>query len=353
MDQWIVPLTDAVVTFFIMVIGGNLGSFLNVVVYRLPRGESVVHGGSHCPACHAAIRWYDNIPVVGWLFLGGRCRDCHHPIAARYPLLEAAGGLFIGGVVAYELLSGGRTLPGPRFGYGRPGADNLLLRPEPLLIGAGMLHAWLLFHLLLAAAVEADGREVPRRWWSRCLVASLAVVWVLPDLLPVDVWSPLPSWLEAGTMRGVVISVTGLAMGWVLGRVWPSSPATRQGLLLAGATLGWQAVAGIAWLTPVCAMGRRAVGSLIPPSPPPGDPLSAFPPSVSESNGEGGSEGIVVAGTDPADVPGVPASLGRLWEPCPAWLRAAGSTAGDLVLATAIQLVVWRWEVGLLALLTG
>jgi hypothetical protein len=52
-------------------------------------------------------------------------------------------------------------------------------------------------------------------------------------------------------------------------------------------------------------------------------------------------------------LPSIPASLGRLWEPCPAWLRAVGSTAGDLVLAAAIHLVVWRWEVGLLSLLTG
>jgi len=349
MIQWIVPLTDAVVTFFIMVIGGNLGSFLNVVVYRLPRGESVVHGGSHCPACGAAIRWYDNVPVFGWLFLGGRCRDCHVPIAARYPLLEAAGGLVIGGVVAYELLSGGRTLPGPRFGNGRPGADNLLLRPEPLLIGVGMLHAWLLFNLLLGAAVEADGREVPKRWWWGCLVASLVVVVVLPELLPLGVWSPLPSWLETGPLRGILISLTGLAMGWVLGLGWHFSPATRQGLLLVGTMLGWQAVAAVAWLMPVCAEGRRAIGSLIPPVPPPVDPSPPLPPLGPELNGEG----IVVAGADQAELPGIPAALGRLWEPCPAWLRAAGSTAGDLVLATTIHLVVWRWEVGLFSRLIG
>jgi leader peptidase (prepilin peptidase)/N-methyltransferase len=98
MVEWIVPLTDAVVTVLLLVIGGNLGSFLNVVVHRLPRGESVVHGGSHCPTCGAAIRWHDNVPVFGWLLLGGRCRDCGVPIAARYPLLEAAGAVFIGGV---------------------------------------------------------------------------------------------------------------------------------------------------------------------------------------------------------------------------------------------------------------
>jgi len=70
-----------------------IGSFLNVVVWRLPRGESLSHPGSHCPVCNHAIRPYDNIPVVSWLILRGRCRDCGTRISARYPLVEAATGL--------------------------------------------------------------------------------------------------------------------------------------------------------------------------------------------------------------------------------------------------------------------
>jgi leader peptidase (prepilin peptidase)/N-methyltransferase len=64
------------------------GSFLNVVAFRLPRGESLAHPGSHCPSCDHAIRPYDNIPVLSWLLLRGRCRDCHAAIPARYPLIE-------------------------------------------------------------------------------------------------------------------------------------------------------------------------------------------------------------------------------------------------------------------------
>src|SRR5690606_33093916 len=59
--------------------GGTVGSFLNVVVYRVPAGMSVVHPPSRCPNCGHDIRWYDNIPVLGWLWLGGRCRDCREP----------------------------------------------------------------------------------------------------------------------------------------------------------------------------------------------------------------------------------------------------------------------------------
>lgn len=74
---------------FAAVIGACIGSFLNVVAYRLPRGESLVHPGSHCPGCEHAIRVYDNVPVLGWLWLRGRCRDCRTRISIRYPSVEA------------------------------------------------------------------------------------------------------------------------------------------------------------------------------------------------------------------------------------------------------------------------
>jgi len=74
-------------------LGLLVGSFLNVVVYRLPRGESVVHPGSHCPGCDAAIRPWDNIPVLSWLLLRGHCSDCGSGISLRYPAVEAVTGL--------------------------------------------------------------------------------------------------------------------------------------------------------------------------------------------------------------------------------------------------------------------
>jgi leader peptidase (prepilin peptidase) / N-methyltransferase len=73
-----------------------IGSFLNVVAYRLPRGESVVFPGSHCPSCDTPIKPYDNIPVLSWLILRGRCRSCHTSISARYPIVEAVtAGLLV------------------------------------------------------------------------------------------------------------------------------------------------------------------------------------------------------------------------------------------------------------------
>jgi leader peptidase (prepilin peptidase)/N-methyltransferase len=87
------PELTAVLVVLVGVMGLIIGSFLNVVVWRLPRGESLSHPSSQCPNCGHAIRWWDNLPVVAWLALRGRCRDCGDPISARYPLVELATGL--------------------------------------------------------------------------------------------------------------------------------------------------------------------------------------------------------------------------------------------------------------------
>ncbi|HEY7726481.1 MAG TPA: prepilin peptidase [Anaeromyxobacteraceae bacterium] len=72
-------------------LGASLGSFLNVVVARVPAGLSIVRPGSRCPRCLAPIAWHDNVPVLSWVLLRGRCRACRGPISPRYPLVEAAG----------------------------------------------------------------------------------------------------------------------------------------------------------------------------------------------------------------------------------------------------------------------
>ena len=72
-----------------------LGSFLNVVIHRLPRGESLIAPGSRCPSCAKPIRFFDNIPLFGFLFLNGKCRSCHAPISWRYPIVEALTALVI------------------------------------------------------------------------------------------------------------------------------------------------------------------------------------------------------------------------------------------------------------------
>ena len=98
----------AVVLVFSFLVGLVLGSFANVVIARVPKGESIVSPGSHCPSCGTPVRTYDNLPVVSWIVLRGKCRDCGWPIPARYVLVELAGGILGLGIGAIALAVLGR-----------------------------------------------------------------------------------------------------------------------------------------------------------------------------------------------------------------------------------------------------
>ena len=79
---------------YLFLIGSAVGSFLNVVIYRLPRGESIVKPGSHCPHCDSPVKPYDNIPILSWLLLRGKCRSCKGEISIRYPAVELSSALW-------------------------------------------------------------------------------------------------------------------------------------------------------------------------------------------------------------------------------------------------------------------
>jgi leader peptidase (prepilin peptidase)/N-methyltransferase len=91
---------DVVAVIVVGLAGLLVGSFLNVVAHRLPRGESIVSPGSRCPSCGAGVKPYDNVPLVSWLLLRGRCRACGAAIGWQYPLVEAATGALYAAVVA-------------------------------------------------------------------------------------------------------------------------------------------------------------------------------------------------------------------------------------------------------------
>ncbi len=120
---------------FITVCGACVGSFLNVVIYRLPEGKSLVMPPSHCPKCGTRLRWYENVPVLAWLALRGRCRNCKGPISFQYPLIEAvSAALFATLFAAYYM-------------------TNL----RPAFYDAGFAQTWPAFavHLVLVAALIA------------------------------------------------------------------------------------------------------------------------------------------------------------------------------------------------------
>ncbi len=86
--ETITGLPEIISYTFFFLLGAAIGSFLNVVIYRIPNEESIVFPNSACPNCGKSIKPYDNIPIFSWLLLGGKCRNCHRPISARYPAVE-------------------------------------------------------------------------------------------------------------------------------------------------------------------------------------------------------------------------------------------------------------------------
>ena len=188
---------------FCAVLGLAVGSFLNVVIYRVPRGELIVRPRSSCPSCGSPIRERDNIPVVSWLVLKGRCRDCQAPISARYPLVELSGAALFAGAAA-------------RFGY----AWDL---PAFLVFLAGLLAlSWIDVELLvlpkrivypmsvsvavlflLAAGVTGD--------WHPLLVGAIcAGAWFA---LFLAMYLVSPRLIGFGDVR--LAPVLGLALGWL------------------------------------------------------------------------------------------------------------------------------------------
>lgn len=151
------------------VLGLAVGSFLNVCIHRLPRGESLVHPPSRCPRCGRALRWHDNIPVLSWIWLGGQCGHCHAPISVQYPVVEVVTAALIVGIVVltppgpllasrlvfacalvvlfvidleHQILPNVITLPGILVGwlfsvFGPPGWQASLIG---ILLGAGLLY---------------------------------------------------------------------------------------------------------------------------------------------------------------------------------------------------------------------
>ncbi len=140
----------------IFVFGAAFGSFLNVVVYRLPRGMSLSRPSSHCPRCQHAIRWWHNLPIFGWLLLGGKCCDCKLPIPLRYPAVEFGTALLW--AISAKLLA--LVEPWARINFDAvTGEVQYVLNME--LFAAWLALASFITGLLGAILIRIDGQRVP------------------------------------------------------------------------------------------------------------------------------------------------------------------------------------------------
>jgi leader peptidase (prepilin peptidase)/N-methyltransferase len=157
-------LVHVIYILFVFALGACVGSFLNVVVWRLPRGESLVSPPSHCPKCNTKLAWRDNIPVFGWIFLGGKCRYCREPISARYPIVEAVtGGLFVLYYVLFFIVQAGPCAAQPPMVLDLLG--RLVPNPRPLSIFQDWpiygLYMFLIACLLAASLIDAELFIIP------------------------------------------------------------------------------------------------------------------------------------------------------------------------------------------------
>lgn len=185
--------------------GAIIGSFLNVVVWRVPRGESVVLPPSRCPACGQVIRARDNVPVLSWLVLRGRCRDCREPISIRYPLVETTTAVLF--VLVVVRLGWNWTVPAYLYLAALGLSLALIDLDSHRLPDALVLPAYPVLAILLTAASWAGGD------WPALLRAAIggAALWLLYGGLMVI----RPGGMGFGDVKLAGVLGAGLAfLGW-------------------------------------------------------------------------------------------------------------------------------------------
>ena len=284
---------------FLFILGLCIGSFLNVCIHRFPSKlrlrdqlKSLTSHGSGCPRCAAAIQWRDNLPLLGWLLLRGKCRNCQRPISPRYPMVELLTGVLF--VVVYQM-----EMPPEFWGDIRQagllsavGPQNIqtMASPAVWLHVRYMLHIAMICCLIVATFIDFELRIIPDGctlpmmlfaiiistfsgqtfivplWFQDASVAntlrSISPDWLRPLLFS---WDCLPFAVQHPHVHGFLVSIAGLIVGG--GMVWMVRLAgfwvLRQEAMgfgdvvlmgMIGSVIGWQPVTAVFFLAPVLAI---------------------------------------------------------------------------------------------------
>ncbi len=231
MDTWI----TAVQAVWAFIMGACIGSFLNVVIYRIPAGRSLLHPPSHCPACQTQLKPHDNVPVLGWLWLRGRCRYCGIQISPRYPLIEASTGLLFVGVAL-------------RFSGWVP------------VIGFCLFVSW----LIALSFIDLDTLTLPNSLTQSGLIVGLVFQGVAGSLENTSTLAGLAPALMTGIAgAGVGIwlfTIVSLVGSLALGQTAMGGGDAKLAAML-GAWLGWQHLLLASFLA--CALGAAVGGGAI------------------------------------------------------------------------------------------
>jgi len=150
--------------------GCCIASFLNVCIWRIPRNESVVTPPSHCPKCNARIKWYQNVPIVSWCCLRGRCANCHEPISVRYTIVEAMGGVLF---LATYLQWASPALMGALPPFGMTPIHTFWLVPVLWLVSAG---------LILGSFIDLAEYWLPDRVTIGGMILGVPASFLIPEL---------------------------------------------------------------------------------------------------------------------------------------------------------------------------
>lgn len=280
-NWWVLEVFTAVWCF---VMGSVIGSFLNVVIYRMPLGLSISKPKSRCPMCETPISTRDNLPVLGWILLRGKCRNCQAIISMRYPIVEALVGSFFLLLYLSLVYSGGRFLP-YRFPNSVWGAYQIIEGRTWDLIVLYVYYSYLFIIILASAYIQFDRQTIPRRLLLWCFLFGILSGTFIPELHPVPAKiSVQPDSVSAlidddvltkskyhGSLHWGITEQTlvtewwGLLYGAIVGFLftWPFmfqkekakclfQPRTSFLLVLIGLYLGWQQVITIGFLAAVC-----------------------------------------------------------------------------------------------------
>jgi leader peptidase (prepilin peptidase)/N-methyltransferase len=210
------------------VLGALIGSFLNVVIHRLPREQSIVFPNSTCPRCHARIRAYDNIPILSFLILRGKCRACSTPISPRYPAVEALTGLLFAAVTWHD---GWSFALGFDLAFAASILALLFIDAEHMILPNAITYPGILFALITRAVVP--------------YLAGPAHFDDLPQLIAL-LPTAYPPWLVSLIGAGIGALAGGGSL-WLMGFLWEKLRGVEamglgdvKMMLMVGAYLGWR-----------------------------------------------------------------------------------------------------------------
>ena len=273
---------------FVFGLGACVGSFLNVAVARMPANISVFWPPSRCGKCLAPVRWYDNLPLVSYWWLGGRCRCCGDTFSMRYFLIELMTALGFVGLFYLEVAENVHRWPDPEEGWGIQHG----FFPWEWFVGF-LYHAVLFSFLVAAAACDLKNKKIPLRLpltgTGIGFVGGVLMPWPWPHnplaptgvglkegIFPCPIWDPLPDWVAPGDnwqlglanpLLGILAgALMGTAAGWLYGKFlgrdgWGRGHTAL--MMMAGSFLGWQPVVLAFFVSAVAALSFALFQQLV------------------------------------------------------------------------------------------